>query len=80
MTKSERRIKKFEKRWDKDLAWLNHGWRGFWRRIKRFIIKEMEGMMYGKRPKDAVDRFEHLFFWWCKLAIIWFALKGANII
>ena len=40
----------------------------------------MEGMMYGKRPKDAVDRFEHAFFWWLKLFIIIFALKGVGII
>jgi len=81
MKKSETlKIKKLEKRWDKSLAWFNNGRKEVFRRVKRFFKKEMEGMMYGKRPKDAVDRFEHLFFWWAKLGIILFALKGIGII
>ena len=81
MTKSEtQKIRSFEKRWDESLAWLNNGCKEVWRRVKRFFRKEMEGMMYGVRPKDAVDRFEHAFFWWCKMAIILYALKGGGII
>jgi len=81
MTKSETlKIKKLEKKWAKDIAWFNGGFKEVFRRVKRFFKKEMEGMMYGKRPKDAVDRFEHLFFWWAKLGIILFALKGIGII
>jgi len=74
------KIKKLEKRWDKSLTWLNNGRKEVFRRVKRFFKKEMEGMMYGVRPKDAVDRFEHAFFWWCKLFIILFALKGVGAI
>jgi hypothetical protein len=74
------KIKRLDKRWKKDVAWLNNGFKEVWRRVKRFSKKEMEGMMYGVRPKDAVDRFEHLFFWWAKLGIILFALKGIGII
>ena len=74
------KIEKLEKRWDADLAWLNHGWHEVWKRIKRFIRHEMEGMMYGKRPKDPIDRYEHAFWWWLKLFIIIFAIKGLGII
>ena len=74
------KIRSFEKRWEADLAWLKGGFKEVFRRVKRFFKKEMEGMMYGKRPKDAVDRFEHAFFWWCKLFIILFALKGVGAI
>jgi len=81
MTKSETlKIKKLEKRWAKDLAWFNKGLKDVFRRVRRFYTKEMEEMMYGVRPKDAVDRFEHAFFWWCKLFIILFALKGVGAI
>jgi hypothetical protein len=81
LKKSEiRRLEAKKKRWDEDIAWLKKGYKEVFRRVKRFLKKEMEGMMYGVRPKDAVDRFEHAFFWWCKLFIILFALKGLGVI
>ena len=81
MTKSETlKIKKLEKKWAKDLAWLFGGLKDVFRRVKRFTRKEMEGMMYGKKPKDAVDRYEHAFWWWMKLFIILYAIKGVGII
>jgi len=78
--KSEIRIKKLEKKWAEDSAWFNNGCKEVFRRVKRFLRKEMEGMMYGVRPKDAVDRFEHAFWWWMKLFIILFAIKGVGMI
>lgn len=81
MTKSERlRLAYKKKQWDKSLAWFNNGCKDVFKRVKKFFRKEMEEMMYGVRPKDAVDRFEHAFFWWAKLGIILFALKGIGII
>jgi hypothetical protein len=74
------KLRRFERRWAKDVAWFNGGCKEVFQRVRRFFRKEMEGMMYGIRPKDAVDRFEHAFFWWVKLFIILFALKGVGII
>jgi hypothetical protein len=77
MTKSEiHKIATKKREWDRNMRGFDRFWNGF----KKGIRNEMEGMMYGKRPKDAVDRFEHAFFWWVKLFIILFALKGVNII
>jgi hypothetical protein len=75
-----RKIEIKKKEWDKSMAWFNNGIKNVFYRVKRFFRKEMEAMMYGTRPKDAVDRFEHAFFWWAKLLIILFALKGVGII
>ncbi len=80
MTKSERRIKKLEKKWATDMAWLNSGCKDVFKRVRKFFRNEMESMMYGTRPNNAIDRFEHAFFWWAKLFIILFALKGIGVI
>ena len=74
------KIRSFEKRWDESLAWLNNGFKEVWRRVKRFFRKEMEGMMYGVKPRAWEDRLEHAFWWWMKLGIIILAFKGAGII
>jgi len=78
MTKrsENRKIKAKERYWDGILCPFNH----FCKSTKKEIKKQMEGMMYGVRPKDPIDRFEHLFFWWAKLFIVLFALKGIGII
>ena len=74
------KIKKLEKKWAKDLAWFNSGCKDVFRRVKRFFGKEMEEMMYGVRPNNTVDRFEHAFWWWMKLFIVLYAIKGVGII
>ena len=77
MTKSEiHRIAIKKREWDKVMLPVDH----FWKATKKELKLQMEGMMYAKRPKDAVDRYEHAFFWWCKLFIILFALKGVGAI
>ena len=65
-----------KKKWDRAMLPVDH----FWKATKKELKLQMEGMMYAKRPKDAVDRFEHAFFWWVKLGIILFAIKGVGLI
>lgn len=79
MTKKQREQHQFESKkrdWDRSMRGFDH----FWKATKKELKLQMEGMMYGVRPKDAVDRFEHTFFWWVKLGIILFALKGIGVI
>ena len=52
----------------------------FWNGTKKELRYQMDSMMYGTRPKDSIDRFEHAFWWWIKLFIILMALKGLHII
>lgn len=70
------KIKAKEREFDRIMRPVDRFWNGF----KKELKTQMESMMYGIRPKNAIDRFEHTFFWWAKLFIILFALKGIGII
>ena len=77
MQKSDlQRIESKKREWERTERGFNRRVRKLWKIFKSELIEGKNNMIYGKRPKDKLERIWYECMWFFKIMIIFFALRG----